>query len=89
MKVPSAWGSVDLAVEAMRRAVAISCRSRGKMRIEAIGVPGITSHDLRHTWIELCRAAGGEFAQTTKRYLVTKQDLVHAPNDTIKLTVTL
>jgi integrase len=47
----------------------------------------------------LCRAAGGEreqiqlllghaSVQTTERYLGTKQDLVHAPNDAIKLIVT-
>jgi hypothetical protein len=46
----------------------------------------------------LCRAAGGEFeqiqlllghtsVQTTERYLGTRQDLVHAPNYRIKLTV--
>jgi integrase/recombinase XerD len=46
----------------------------------------------------LCRAAGGELeqiqlllghasVQTTERYLGTKQDLVHAPNDAIKLQV--
>jgi hypothetical protein len=48
---------------------------------------------------KLCRAAGGELdqiqlllghasVQTTERYLGTKQDLVHAPNDGIKLRVT-
>jgi integrase len=47
---------------------------------------------------KLCRAAGGELeqiqlllghasVQTTERYLGTKQDLVHAPNDGIKLRV--
>jgi site-specific recombinase XerD len=46
----------------------------------------------------LCRAAGGELeqiqlllghasVQTTERYLGTKQDLVNAPNDAIKLRV--
>jgi site-specific recombinase XerD len=57
-------------------------------------VPGIA----RRTCAKLCRAAGGELeqiqlllghasVQTTERYLGTKQDLVHAPNDGIKLRV--
>jgi integrase len=65
---------------------------------EAVGVPGIAPHDLRRTCAKLCRAAGGELeqiqlllghasVQTTERYLGTKQDLVHAPNDAIKLRV--
>ena len=64
----------------------------------AAGVPGIAPHDLRRTCAKLCRAAGGELeqiqmllghasVQTTERYLGTKQDLVHAPNDGIKLRV--
>jgi site-specific recombinase XerD len=64
----------------------------------AAGVPGITPHDLRRSCAKMCRAAGGELeqiqlllghssVQTTERYLVTKQDLVHAPNDGIKLRV--
>ena len=64
----------------------------------AIGAPGIAPHDLRRTCAKLCRAAGGELeqiqmllghasVQTTERYLGTKQDLVHAPNDAIKLRV--
>jgi integrase len=64
----------------------------------AAGVPGIAPHDLRRTTAKLCRAAGGELeqiqlllghasVQTTERYLGTKQDLVHAPNDGIKLRV--
>ena len=65
---------------------------------EAAGVPGIAPHDLRRTCAKLCRAGGGELEQiqlllghasiqTTERYLGTKQDLVHAPNDAIKLRV--
>ena len=64
----------------------------------AAGVPGIAPHDLRRTCAKLCRAAGGELeqiqlllghasVQTTERYLGTKQDLVHAPHDAIKLRV--
>ena len=64
----------------------------------AAGVPGVAPHDLRRTCAKLCRAAGGELeqiqlllghasVQTTERYLGTKQDLVHAPNDGIKLRV--
>jgi site-specific recombinase XerD len=65
-----------------------------------VGVPGIAPHDLRRTCAKLCRAAGGELeqiqmllghasVQTTERYLGTKQDLVNAPNDAIKLRVAL
>jgi len=61
-----------------------------------VGFPDIAPHDLRRTCAKLCRAAGGELeqiqmllghasVQTTERYLGTKQDLVHAPNDAIKL----
>jgi integrase len=67
---------------------------------EAAGVPGIAPHDLRRTCAKLCRAGGGELeqiqlllghasVQTTERYLGTKQDLVHAPNEAIKLKVAL
>jgi integrase len=66
----------------------------------AAGVPGIAPHDLRRTCAKLCRAGGGELeqiqlllghasVQTTERYLGTKQDLVHAPNDAIKLRVVI
>ena len=62
----------------------------------AAGVPGIAPHDLRRSFAKMCRAAGGGLeqiqfllghasVQTTERYLGTKQDLVHAPNDGIKL----
>jgi integrase len=65
---------------------------------DAAGVPGIAPHDCRRTCAKLCRAAGGELeqiqlllghasVQTTERYLGTKQDLVNAPNDGIKLKV--
>ena len=64
----------------------------------AAGVPGIAPHDCRRTCAKLCRAAGGELeqiqlllghasVQTTERYLGTRQDLVNAPNDGIKLRV--
>jgi integrase len=64
----------------------------------ATEVAGLAPHDLRRTAAKLCRAAGGELeqiqlllghasVQTTERYLGTKQDLVHAPNDGIKLRV--
>jgi integrase len=63
-----------------------------------VGVPGIAPHDLRRTCAKLCRSAGGELeqiqlllghasVQTTERYLGTKQDLVHAPNDSIRLRI--
>jgi len=62
------------------------------------GIPGIAPHDMRRTCAKLCRASGGELeqiqmllghasVQTTERYLGTKQDLVHAPNDGIKLRI--
>jgi site-specific recombinase XerD len=65
---------------------------------QVAGVPGIAPHDCRRTCAKLCRAAGAELeqiqlllghasVQTTERYLGTKQDLVHAPNDGIKLRV--
>jgi site-specific recombinase XerD len=64
----------------------------------AAGIPGIAPHDLRRSCAKMCRAAGGELeqiqlllghssVQTTERYLGTKQDLVHAPNDGIELRV--
>jgi integrase len=64
----------------------------------AAGVPGIAPHGLRRSCAKMCRAAGGELeqiqlllghasVQTTERYLGTRQDLVNAPNDGIKLRV--
>jgi site-specific recombinase XerD len=66
----------------------------------AAGVSHIARHDLRRTTAKLCRAAGGELeqiqlllghlsVQTTEWYLGTKQDLVHAPHDAVKLTLNL
>jgi integrase/recombinase XerD len=67
-----------------------------KSYVVAAGLPDIAPHDLRRTTAKLCRSAGGELeqiqmllghssVQTTERYLGTKQDLAHAPNDGIKL----
>jgi site-specific recombinase XerD len=67
-----------------------------KTYVSGAGLPDIAPHDLRRTTAKLCRAAGGELeqiqlllghssVQTTERYLGTKQDLAHAPNDAIKL----
>jgi integrase/recombinase XerD len=67
-----------------------------KTYLFAVGNVNIAPHDLRRTTAKLCRASGGELeqiqlllghssVQTTERYLGTKQDLVHAPNDAIKL----
>jgi integrase/recombinase XerD len=64
----------------------------------AIGHPDLTPHDLRRTCAKLCRKAGGELEQiqlllghasiqTTERYLGTKQDLVQAVNDRLKLRI--
>jgi len=63
-----------------------------------VGVPGIAPHDLRRTCAKLRRPAGGQLeqillllghasVQTTERYLGTRQDLLNAPNDAIKLRV--
>ena len=60
--------------------------------------PDLSPHDLRRTCAKLCRSGGGELEQiqlllghasiqTTERYLGTKQDLVHAPNDVIKISL--
>jgi integrase len=65
----------------------------------AAQVPGIAPHG-RRTAAKLCLDAGGELGQiqmllghasvqTTERCLGTKQDLVHAPNDAMKLRVVI
>jgi integrase len=62
----------------------------------AIGHPDLAPHDLRRTCAQLCRKAGGELEQiqfllghasiqTTERYLGSKQDLVQAVNDRVKI----
>ncbi len=64
----------------------------------AIGHPELTPHDLRRTCAKLCRKAGGDLEQiqlllghasiqTTEHYLGTKQDLVQAVNDRVKIRV--
>jgi integrase len=64
----------------------------------AIGHPDLTPHDLRRTCAKLCRKAGGELEQiqlllghasiqTTERYLGTKQDLIQAVNDRVKIRI--
>ena len=60
--------------------------------------PGIAPHDCRRACAKLCRASGGDLeqiqmllghasVQIKERYLGTKQDLAHAPNDAIRLKV--
>ena len=67
---------------------------------QVVGISRIAPHDARRTCAKLCRTAGGQLeqiqlllghasVQTTERYLGTKQDLVHAPNDGIKLTLAM
>jgi integrase len=62
----------------------------------AIGHPDLSPHDLRRTCAKLCRKAGEELEQipfllghasiqTTQRYLGSKQDLVQAVNDRVKI----
>jgi integrase len=62
------------------------------------GLPKIAPHDLRRTCAKLCRVAGGDLeqiqlllghasVQTTERYLGTRQNLVDAPNDHLKLYI--
>src|ERR1035438_9119114 len=67
---------------------------------QVVGISRIAPHDARRTCAKLCRAACGQLeqiqlllghasVQTTERYLGTKQDLVHPPNDGIKLTLAM
>ena len=65
----------------------------------AAGLPRLAPHDCRRSCAKLCLAAGGELDQiqmllghasiVTEIYLGRKQDLVHAPNDGIKLKATV
>ena len=90
-KVGRTWGD-GMTVKAVWHIV--------KESAKRIGVAKLAPHDLRRTCARLCHASGGELeqiqfllghvsVQTTERYLGTKQDLVHAPNDGIKLRVSL
>ena len=65
---------------------------------KAAGLPRLVPHDCRRSCAKLCLATGGELDQiqmllghasivTTEIYLGRKQDLLHAPNDGIKLKV--
>ena len=76
--------------------IAVGFGLESKTYVAGAGLPDIAPHDLRRATAKLCRAAGGELeqiqlllghssVQTTERYLGTKQDLAHAPNDAIKL----
>jgi integrase len=90
-----AGSSLDnrLGQAARRRAIREAWSGRCSSIAKAAGVPGLSPHDCRRTG-----AAGGELEQiqlllgyasvhTTERYLGTKQDRVHAPNDAIKQRV--
>ena len=92
----SPWASVKAGWD--NRPLAIAVVSAVSFAVGAVMplLVDIAPHDLRRTTAKLCRAAGGELeqiqlllghssVQTTERYLGTKQDLVHAPNDAIKL----
>jgi integrase len=52
-----------------------------------VGVHSIARHDLSRTCAKFQLLLGHASVQTTERYLGTKQDLVNAPNDAIKLRV--
>ena len=82
------FGATAALANARARVVRQMLRAYG----DAVGIPGIVTDDLRRTCAKLCRASGGELeqiqmplghasVQTTERYLGTKQDLVHAPNE--------
>jgi integrase len=73
-------------------------RERGKTRSGWPWLGGATAAVVVAVAATGCRAAGGDLeqiqlllghasVQTTERYLGTKQDLVHAPNDAIRLRV--
>lgn len=81
------------------RAKRSSSRCSSSTRPKSV-FPGIAPHDRGHICAKLCRAAGGDLEPiqlpfgarirpTTERYLGTRYDLVHAPNDGIKLRVAI
>ncbi|MGA8029255.1 MAG: tyrosine-type recombinase/integrase [Bryobacteraceae bacterium] len=62
--------------------------------------PGLAPHDLRRTCAKLCHTAGGALeqiqlllghssAQTTQKYLGTRQNLVHSVNDHLPIAISL
>jgi integrase len=66
------------------------------LRRSEVAALALAPHDLRRTCANFCRSLGGELEQiqlllghasiqTIERYLGTRQDLVHAPNDAINL----
>jgi integrase len=61
-----------------------------------LGLGGVRPHDLRRTCARLCRQSGAELEQiqmllghasiqTTERYLGSRQNLEHGPNDDLCL----
>ncbi|WP_263385713.1 tyrosine-type recombinase/integrase [Granulicella arctica] len=67
-----------------------------RRRAETAGIERLAPHDLRRTCARLCHAAGGELeqiqfllghrsAETTERYLGSRQRLASAVNDKIGL----
>jgi site-specific recombinase XerD len=70
-----------------------------QLHSEAAGLPRLGPHDCRRSCAKLCLSSGGQLDQiqillghasivTTEIYLGGKQNLLHAPNDGIKLMVT-
>jgi hypothetical protein len=69
----------------MIRAIAVDPHE-GQRRVES---PAGFTNSLGTSILRIQLLLGHASVQTTERYLGTKQDLVHAPNDAIKLRVTV